>query len=258
MALAHSISPNEVILSGPEDKLALIDQIFVTVNLNSAQSNYRASLPVNVQDAAGNSLLSWINVQPAQVDVLVPVVAQQPTKTVPVNVTLSGQPASGYVVSRIVADPAVATITGAQNALARVDYVYTSAININGATANITEDVTLLNAEGVTVDRNQNFRVLVVIEPESSKTLHDVVVSLTNTNSAYNYTLGTNTVDVTVRGPSSAIDNVNSTDVTAQLNAASFATGTNQAFLQLSTNSNVDIVSVQPMFIEVEVSPKDN
>ena len=55
MALAHSISPNEVILSGPEDKLALIDQIFVTVNLNSAQSNYRASLPVNVQDAAGNS-----------------------------------------------------------------------------------------------------------------------------------------------------------------------------------------------------------
>lgn len=258
MALAHSISPNEVILSGPEDKLALIDQIFVTVNLNSAQSNYRASLPVNVQDAAGNSLLSWINVQPAQVDVLVPVVAQQPTKTVPVNVTLSGQPASGYVVSRIVADPAVATITGAQNALTRVDYVYTSAININGATANITEDVTLLNTEGVTVDRNQNFRVLVVIEPESSKTLHDVVVSLTNTNSAYNYTLGTNTVDVTVRGPASAIDNVNSTDVTAQLNAASFSDGTNQAFLQLSTNSNVDIVSVQPMFIEVEVSPKDN
>ena len=258
MALPHSISPNEVILSGPEDKLALIDKIFVTANLNKAQENYRANLPVNVQDAAGNSLLSWINVQPAQVDVLVPVVAQQPTKTVPVNVTLSGQPAGGYVVSRIVADPAVATITGAQSALAKVVYVYTSAININGATGNITEDVTLLNAEGVSVDKNLSFRVVVVIEPESSKTLTDVVVSLTNTNNAYNYTLSNNTVDVTVRGPASAISSVTSTDVTAQLNASTFSPGVNQAFLQLNTNSNVDIVSVLPMFIDVEVTPKEN
>ena len=258
MTLPASVSPTEIVLSGPEDKLALINKVFISVNLDEANSNYRASLPVNVQDSAGNSLLHWITPQPAMLDVLVPVVSSQPSKTVPVNVTLSGQPANGYVVSRIVADPAVAVIMGAQKALDNVDYVYTSAININGATNTVTEEVTLLNANGVTVDTSLRFKVMVVIEREETTTVNDVVVSLTNTNAAYNYNLSTNTVDVVVRGPASDINNVRNSAISAQLNAADFGIGINQGFLQLSTNSNLEIVSAQPLFIEVNVSSKEN
>mgnify|MGYP001024503859 FL=1 len=258
MTLPASVSPTEIVLSGPEDKLALINKVFISVNLDEANSNYRASLPVNVQDSAGNSLLHWITRQPAMLDVLVPVVSSQPSKTVPVNVTLSGQPANGYVVSRIVADPAVAVIMGAQKALDNVDYVYTSAININGATNTVTEEVTLLNANGVTVDTSLRFKVMVVIEREETTTVNDVVVSLTNTNAAYNYNLSTNTVDVVVRGPASDISNVRNSAISAQLNAADFGIGINQGFLQLSTNSNLEIVSAQPLFIEVNVSSKEN
>lgn len=258
MTLPASISPTEIVLSGPEDKLALINKVFISVNLDEANSNYRASLPVNVQDSAGNSLLHWITPQPAMLDVLVPVVSSQPSKTVPVNVTLSGQPANGYVVSRIVADPAVAVIMGAQKALDNVDYVYTSAININGATNTVTEEVTLLNANGVTVDTSLRFKVMVVIEREETTTVNDVVVSLTNTNAAYNYNLSANTVDVVVRGPASDISNVRNSAISAQLNAADFGIGINQGFLQLSTNSNLEIVSAQPLFIEVNVSSKEN
>ena len=258
MTLPASVSPTEIVLSGPEDKLALINKVFISVNLDEANSNYRASLPVNVQDSAGNSLLHWITPQPAMLDVLVPVVSSQPSKTVPVNVTLSGQPANGYVVSRIVADPAVAVIMGAQKALDNVDYVYTSAININGATNTVTEEVTLLNANGVTVYTSLRFKVMVVIEREETTTVNDVVVSLTNTNAAYNYNLSTNTVDVVVRGPASDISNVRNSAISAQLNAADFGIGINQGFLQLSTNSNLEIVSAQPLFIEVNVSSKEN
>ena len=258
MTLPASVSPTEIVLSGPEDKLALINKVFISVNLDEANSNYRASLPVNVQDSAGNSLLHWITPQPAMLDVLVPVVSSQPSKTVPVNVTLSGQPANGYVVSRIVADPAVAVIMGAQKALDNVDYVYTSAININGATNTVTEEVTLLNANGVTVDTSLRFKVMVVIEREETTTVNDVVVSLTNTNATYNYNLSTNTVDVVVRGPASDISNVRNSAISAQLNAADFGIGINQGFLQLSTNSNLEIVSAQPLFIEVNVSSKEN
>lgn len=258
MTLPASISPTEIVLSGPEDKLALIDKVFVSVNLDGATANYRASLPVNVQDSAGNSLLYWITPQPAMLDVLAPVVSSQPSKTVPVNVSLSGQPASGYMVSRIVADPAVAVIMGAQRDLDNVDYVYTSAININGATNTVTEEVTLLNANGVTVDSSLHFKVMVVIEREETTTVRDVVVSLTNTNAAYNYTLNSNTVDVVVRGPASAVSSIRNSAISAQLNAADFDIGSNQGFLQLSTNSNVEIVSAQPLFIEVNVSSKEN
>ncbi len=123
MALEPFLTPNEVVLSGAEDKLALIDKVFVTVNLGGSEANYRASLPVNVRDSFGNSLLSWVQVEPALVDVLVPVVGSQPSKLAPVRVTLSGRPAEGYVVSRVVTDPQLATVLGPQALLDNLDYI---------------------------------------------------------------------------------------------------------------------------------------
>ena len=61
-----------------------------------------------------------------------------------------------------------------------------------------------------------------------------------------------------MRGPASDISNVRNSAISAQLNAADFGIGINQGFLQLSTNSNLEIVSAQPLFIEVNVSSKEN
>ncbi|HIU11056.1 MAG TPA: hypothetical protein IAB00_07485, partial [Candidatus Avidehalobacter gallistercoris] len=133
LALEASLAPNQVVLSGSEDRLNQVEEVFITVDITDMSSNFRANLPVNVVDASGNSLLGFVTPQPALVDVLVPVVTEQPSKVVPVSVTLSGAPAEGYVISRIVVDAPVATIFGAQSALDTVDYAYTSAVNIADA-----------------------------------------------------------------------------------------------------------------------------
>lgn len=256
MALTPFLTPNEVVLSGAEDKLALIDKVFVTVNIGGAEANYRASLPVNVLDSFGNSLLSWVQVKPGLVDVLVPVVGRQPSKVAPVRVTLSGRPAEGYVVSRVVTDPAVVTVLGAQGLLDNLDYIYTSAVNIDGATATITEKVTLLGVDGLNIDRSSDYAAMVVIEREESRTLSDVVVSVSNGNPDYNYTLGTNTVSVEVRGAASAVESIASADVTASVDVSGLSPGQTYLSLQAATGSNVQIVAAEPQLIEVTVSEK--
>lgn len=256
MALEPFLTPNEVVLSGAEDKLALIDKVFVTVNLGGSEANYRASLPVNVRDSFGNSLLSWVQVEPALVDVLVPVVGSQPSKLAPVRVTLSGRPAEGYVVSRVVTDPQLATVLGPQALLDNLDYIYTSAVNINGTTGTVTENVTLLAVDGVTIDRTADYAVMVVIEREESKRLRDVVVSLTNADANYNYTLDVNTVDVEVRGAASAVNGMTSAEVTASLDVGGLVPGVNILPVQAATGSNVQIVTAEPLYIQVNVSEK--
>ena len=186
LALEASLAPNQVVLSGSEDRLNQVEEVFITVDITDMSSNFRANLPVNVVDASGNSLLGFVTPQPALVDVLVPVVTEQPSKVVPVSVTLSGAPAEGYVISRIVVDAPVATIFGAQSALDTVDYAYTSAVNIADAKGNVTQEVTLLNANGLSFDREQVYRVVVTIEPEAVRTVDDVAITIVNQQTAQN------------------------------------------------------------------------
>ncbi len=256
-ALDPVLMPEVVVLSGSSDKLALVDSVYVSVDIGDADENYRAVLPVNVVDANGNSLLSWVTPQPTAVDVLVPVVSDLPSKVVPVRVTISGAPAAGYMVSRIVIDPAVATVYAPQNVLDSLDYVYTSAVNISGATSNVKDDVTLLSVDGATIDASSKFGVVVVVERQRTVMLHDVTVSLSRANSNYDYQLDTNTVDVTVRGPVSVLNDMTNVDIEARVDVGSLAPGEAEVEVQLSTGQNVEIMQATPVAINVSVSRKE-
>jgi YbbR domain-containing protein len=256
MLLDPTVSPNEIVLSGPEDKLALIDKVYVSVDLSETDTTYRATLPVNVVDSSGNSLLYWVTPQPALLDVLVPVVSEQPSKVAPISVTLSGEPADGYVVSRIVIDPSVTTVYGVQSVLDKVDYVYTSAVNIKDATSNVTQEVTLLNLDGVNVDKTAVYQVVVVVERQATKTISDVALTLTNVNSDYNYQLEQNTCDVEVSGPVSAVNSITNTGLEARIDVSSLTPGSMKANVQVTTNSNVQVNSISPRTVNIEVTQK--
>ena len=254
MALAESIMPGEVVLSGAEDKLALAANVYVTVDLTGLRENFRSILPVNVTDADGNSLLSWLTPEPAMVDVLVPVVGSLPTKAAPVSVTLSGAPAEGYVISRIIIDPAVATVFGPQSLLDTVDYIYTSAVNISGAAANISQSVSLLNVDGLTVDKNANCQVQVIIEREAVRTIDDVAIAAVNQQVDCSYQLAENTCSVTVRGPASVVNMLTNTDIEARVDVSSLGMGSHRLPVRVSTSFNATVEVSSPAVVPVTVS----
>ncbi len=256
MTLPASLAPEQVVLSGSEDRLNQVDEVFVTVDITDAAANFRANLPVSVVDASGNSLLGFVTPQPALVDVLVPVVTEQPSKVVPVSVTLSGAPAEGYVISRIVVDAPVATIFGAQAALDTVDYAYTSAVNIADAKGNVTQEVTLLNADGLSFDREQVYRVVVTIEPEAVRTVDDVAITMVNQQAAFNYQLADATCSVTVRGPASVVGALDAADIEARVDVDGLGAGEHHLAIRAVTSANATVEAVSPLGVITRISAK--
>jgi YbbR domain-containing protein len=68
---------------------------------------------------------------------------QSSAKTVPVTPVLEGQPAEGYVVDRVTANPAKVEIVGPASALKALSSAVTEAVSVEGATKNVVESVTV-------------------------------------------------------------------------------------------------------------------
>jgi YbbR domain-containing protein len=68
---------------------------------------------------------------------------QSSAKTVPVLPVLEGQPADGYVVDRVIANPARVEVVGPASALKGLSSAVTEAVSVEGATKNVVESVTV-------------------------------------------------------------------------------------------------------------------
>ena len=64
-------------------------------------------------------------------------------KTVPVMPVLEGQPADGYMVDKVTADPPKVEIVGPASALKSLTGAVTEAVSVEGATKNVVESVTV-------------------------------------------------------------------------------------------------------------------
>jgi YbbR domain-containing protein len=68
---------------------------------------------------------------------------QSTAKTVPVLPVLEGQPADGYMVEKVTADPPRVEIVGPSSALKALDSAVTEAVSVEGATEDVVESVTM-------------------------------------------------------------------------------------------------------------------
>lgn len=258
MSMDGAVYPNTVTISGPSDKLEAIASVYVEVNLANMDSNYDGVLPVNVVDASGSSLASWIDVEPSNVEVLVPIVSNNPTKVVPVSPTIIGSVAEGYTITRTVVEPSVVTITGSQSAIDSINYAYTSAVDISNATTDIITQVKLLDNTGITyVDNfNSTINVIVVVEEEKTVTIENVAITVENANSDYNYDLQKSTISVKVVGPASVVEGLTNTDIVAKVDVSDAVLGENSLTLKGSTTANATITTLSSSLITVDVTEK--
>ena len=95
----------------------------------------------------------------------VPLTFEESTvKTVPVTAQVEGEPAPGFVVSGIAADPATVVVAGPAGALAGLGEAITEPVAVSGATSTVTETVTIgVSDPAVRLRQAQSARVVVTI-----------------------------------------------------------------------------------------------
>ena len=169
---------NQVRISGPESVVSQIKSAVIEVNVSGTTTDIATYEDVKLYDAENNEITATSivkNVDSVKVDVEI-----LATKTVPIQYSVMGTPASGYrQTGEVTGIPSEITIAGSADALKNISQVEipSEALNINGMKENLVENINVKTylPNGITIaDSNYNGKavVTVYIEEEQKKELH--------------------------------------------------------------------------------------
>lgn len=164
-------SQNVVRLSGPESLIDQIDHVEAVANISGYSTDINSSVELKLCDAEGNEIKSSsIKMNISTINVAVTILG---TKEVPLNFTVQGEPAEGYVVrEEMIMVPETVKIAGRKSALDNVSEinVVDSALNVDSLTEDTTTIINIRKhlPSGIQFaesDFNGNVSVTVGIEP---------------------------------------------------------------------------------------------
>ncbi|MBS1967797.1 MAG: hypothetical protein JST60_18680, partial [Chloroflexi bacterium SZAS-1] len=101
---SHNQAITSVQIRGPQSRVERVAIALVTADIDRLTANYISPRPVLVL-TSNRQPVTGVTVEPATIDVLVPIVSSAGIKRVPVVPQLVGQPASGYIVTSISVEP---------------------------------------------------------------------------------------------------------------------------------------------------------
>src|SRR5438876_1217861 len=114
-----AISPTEVRVSGAASQVARIAALYATVAFGDAVTDLVQSVQPTAIDASG-ATIEGLTVDPAVVQLTVPILPTATTRTVPVVPAVRGSVAAGYWITRVTSDPTVVTVRGEGAALSAI------------------------------------------------------------------------------------------------------------------------------------------
>lgn len=160
-ALVPQYHPDVVTARGPSRLVNEISQATAVVDIQQAVENVTRTITVN----AGSP---DVNLSPATIQVVVPVVSAVISKAVPVQPQVTGSPADGYVVKRSFTEPATVLVFGTAEVVGSITEIKTVPVSIQGAEKNLSREVGLVVPQGVT--DLQPGRVNIQIEVKGEET----------------------------------------------------------------------------------------
>ncbi|MFL5805240.1 MAG: YbbR-like domain-containing protein, partial [Roseiflexaceae bacterium] len=131
-----------VSVRGPQSRVERVAVARAVVDIDGRTASYDSPRQLAAIGADGQEI-EGVLVEPASVNVLVPIVSSAGIKRVPVVPQVVGQPASGYVVGGLTVEPQFVRLAGGAGSLESVESVTTEAVDIQGASQTISRTVRL-------------------------------------------------------------------------------------------------------------------
>jgi len=252
-----SLTPDEVVVSGPESIVRQVDAVVASLDLSETRESVETSLPLGVFDEEGN-MLSGLSLSPDSVQVSLPVTQLGGYRDLAVKVVTVGRVASGYRIASVAAFPPIVTVYSADsNLIASLPgFVETNSLDLSGASENIETRLGLILPSDVTLVGEQTVLVQVGITPiQDSLTVAYRPVVVTGLNPGLKVVVSPVTVDVILSGPIPALESLNASDVQVSVDATGYGAGTYQLTPVVSIPvDNVSVQSVLPSTVQVTIT----
>jgi YbbR domain-containing protein len=246
-----------VSLEGPKNQVDQVAYVGGTVDVTGANTDFTQQCELKAYDEAGEIIESVI-VTPDVVDATVVIGT---TKSVPIEVDYTGEPADGYEVVSVSVNPTNKLIGGKSDRLSSVQNISTESLSIKGAESTVEfTDVELVMPDGISlIDETQTCVVTIVIEPLVEK---DITITDFNiTNLADGLTVSadiTTDVVLTVEGLQQDIDELDASSLIAIVDLSKITeAGEYSMEYKVTLPDGITLVSKTPDEVEVVVEEEE-
>jgi YbbR domain-containing protein len=249
-----AITPGQVRVSGAASQVARIAALYATVAFGDAVTDLVQSVQPRAVDDSG-ATIDGLTVEPAVVQLTVPVLPTATTRTVPVVPAIRGAVAPGYWITRVTSDPTVVTVRGDGSALSAIEQVTTALIDVSGLGADRTFQVPLLlPAEGTSIVKAAQATVTVSVAPlTGSRSFPVVAVQASGLGSGFVAEFDPASISVVVAGPVPALSGITLGQVIATVDATGKGPGQYPVDVVLRVPAGTTAQSVQPTRVTLTI-----
>ena len=254
--LASVVTPGEVLVSGPESLLNNIRVITAVMKMAGSTGDQREVLAVKAVDDENNDV-AGVTLNPNIVEVTVPV---RKTKQVAIEPVVEGQPSAEWEITDIFLKMDTIVIYGEESVLQTINSIRTEPVSLAGIDRNTNFNVGLIMPEGVAPVENIN-SATVYVRGEGIINRETPVdrVNLSGLEEGLRFSDETSipTVQVTVRGKESIINQLTAGDFFVTASLEGLAAGKHTVTLKVDLPRDIEIVSIAPLRVEIELVALD-
>jgi YbbR domain-containing protein len=176
-------------------------------------------------------------------------------RTVPIVPDLDDEPASGYEVGRVTAEPPLVEVGGPASAIHDVTEATTEPVSIRGATATVVDTVTVGVPDSSVRIRSQRTAVVTVeIRPVPVERVVDrVPVELRHAGTQLAPTASPREVTVRLRGPSKSVSALQAADLKVYADLSGLGRGRYNLPVKFDPPRDMTITRVEPAQLDVRI-----
>jgi YbbR domain-containing protein len=248
------VEPEVVTVTGPASIVQTVEMASVDVRVDGITVAIDSSFHLLPLDPTLAPVRS-VRLSPQTAHVRLPVDQQVSYKQVGVRASVSGEVAPGYWIESVSVDPSSITVVGDPNVLGRINYLDTATLDVSGASSTITRDIRIELPDGASALQQQTTRMRVAISSlESSQSVRvaPVVVGMAPELQVLS---SPSFVDVTLRGPATAMRSVNLDQVRATFDVGGLGEGTHTVRPSVTAPQGVSVASVSPETFNLTLAP---
>ncbi len=255
------ISPEEVEISGAKSSIDNILEATAVIRLDGETDDINKKVQIVALNAE-NEKINNITFNPSEVEVNIPIVKAELTKSVGIKVQTTGQVSTGYWISSITTNPAEISIAGTTSVLKTINYLETKPINIEGIDKNITRTVDINVPGGVTlVDQINTISVSIEVNQQTTNKQINPKIVYNNLSSSLKVdSIEPQNVNLNISGSNKIIESASADNIKLNLDLSKY-TSEGSYYIDINNNmveatDGITVLNILPSSIKVNLSKK--
>jgi YbbR domain-containing protein len=249
------IDPELVTVTGPASIVEQVNKASLDLYLRDEKETVTGVRSVVARQANGDSVGSFVTIEPSTVQITVPIVQQTGFNEVAVRPKLVGTVAAGYWLRSVTVDPLTVMLVGDPDVVSGISgFVETVPLDISGATGDVIERVALALPEGASTVGVQGALITVTVAAQQGSLTvvrRPVVRGLSTDLTARVFP---EEVEITLVGPMPRLNTLVDEDVYAYVELVDKGVGKHIVDLTYLVPEGLQVGSILPATVDVEIS----